>query len=105
MSLTVGTRVWFAGEKRPFDVQAVSASGRFVVCTRPFAARRTVLYCMLDTVQRLRGVDNSMGNSLGYETREDCESAVEQFERGKYTFSARRAPLPLDIIKTRKEQP
>lgn len=95
----VGERVWFADETRPMTVQAVSSSGRFVVCTKPFAARKTVLYSMLDTVLNVRGVDNTIGNSMGYETREQCEHAAQSFELGDHEFSRRRQPIPLHITK------
>lgn len=93
--LVVGQRVYFAEEARPYTVQAVSASGRYAACTKPFAARRTVLYCVVDVVDEVRGVDNSLGNSLGYVTPEQCAEAVALFESGEFGFSERRRPIPL----------
>jgi hypothetical protein len=93
----VGDRLRFAEERRPYTVQAVSASGRYLVCTKPFAARRTVLYTVVDLVDRVRGVDNSIGNSLGYETRADCERAAALFDDGDFGFSHRHRPIPLNV--------
>lgn len=92
-----GVRIKFAEDKRAYTVQAVSASGRYAVCTKPFAARRTVLYTVVDFIDNVRGVDNSLGNSLGYETRIDCEEACAQFESGEFGYSHRRRPIPLVI--------
>jgi hypothetical protein len=91
----VGDRIRFEDEKRPYTVQAISATGRYLACTKPFAARRTVLYTVVDLLARVRGVDNSIGNSLGYETREDCERALDLIEGGLFGFSGRRRPIPV----------
>lgn len=96
----VGDRLKFAGEGGWYTVQAVSVSGRWVVATRP--AFGTVLYSMIDTERGLRGVDNSLGNSLGYETREACERAVSAFDDGEFGFSRRRPPIRLNIREHRR---
>lgn len=96
--LGVGWRVWFAEEKRPYVVQAVSPDRRWVICTKPFAAQRTVLYTVLDRVLKVRGVDN-MIFTLGYETREECEEAVALFHAGEAEHSHRHKPIPLVITK------
>ena len=78
-------------------MQAVSSDGRWVACTKPMNARKTVLYTMVDLREGVRGVDNSLGNSLGYETREQCEAAIADFEAGLFELSKRRCPIPLHI--------
>lgn len=103
--LSVGERVWFEDERMPMTVQAVSLSGRFVAVTRPFAPRQTVLYSVLDVVDGVRGVDDSIGNSLGYETRADCQRAMRLFEKGEFGFSKRRRPIPLRIRKRQRADP
>jgi hypothetical protein len=95
--MNVGDRVWFEEDKRPYTVQAVSKSGRYAACTKPFAARHTVIYTMVDLVDGVRGVDNTIGNSLGYESREDCEAAVDVFDSGEFGFSHRKKPIALRI--------
>lgn len=100
--LEVGDRIKFAEERAGYTVQAVSASGRWAACTRPFPLRRTVIYTLLDTVNMLRGVDNSIGNSLGYETRQDCEEVVAQFERGEFEYSHRMGPIKMVVAWHRK---
>lgn len=100
--LHVGDRVFFEEETRGYTVQAVSPDGRYVACTKPFAAKHTVLYSMLDVENSVRGVDDSIGNSLGYETPDDCQRAVNMFYRGDHGFSGRRRPIPLRIVKVKR---
>jgi hypothetical protein len=92
----VGDKIRFYEERLSYTIQAISVSGRWMACTKPFRVYgpTAVIYTMVDTVEGLRGVDDSMGNSLGYETREDCERSVELFERGEFEFSGRRRPIP-----------
>jgi hypothetical protein len=75
--LPVGGRVWFSEEKRPYTVQA--RSRRFLVCTKAFAARRTVLYTVVDLKERIRGTENLVFG-MGAETREDCEAMIDRLE-------------------------
>lgn len=70
----VGDRVWFLEQARPYKVQAISASGRYLVCTKPFSVKRTVLYTVVD---------------------EECEHAAAMFDAQQFTFSQRRKPIRL----------
>lgn len=88
-------KVYFHGEKLPYTVQAVSTSGRWAVCTKPFAARRTVIYSVVDLERKLRGIDNHFG--YGYETKRQCKVACRLFTFGWLEYSGRRRPIPLLI--------
>lgn len=92
-----GDRVWFVGQRMGYTVQAVSDNGRYAVCTKPFNARHTVLYCVVDFKERVRGVDNTIGNAYGYETKTQCKVACRLFTFGILKFSHRRQPIPLWI--------
>ena len=59
-ALPVGSRIWFKEEKRPYKVRA--ADGRFLVCTKPFKPRKTVLYCIQHT-ETMTTTTNEQGNS------------------------------------------
>jgi len=121
MRFEVGERVTFAEDPNPFTVQAVSASGRWVAATREWCqwdidrAHEEGLaelfdedllggwpkigdcvYTVVDTQQGMRGVDDAIG-SLGYETREDCERALAEFESGRFEFSHRSQPIELRL--------
>ena len=75
--LKVGARVWFDGEVQGYTVQARSA--RYLVCTKPFNARKTVLYTIIDLVENVRGTENLIFCS-GFETQGKCEEAIERLE-------------------------
>lgn len=76
--MEIGQKVRFEGERKSFTVQAVSESGRWVALTQPFNLRNTVMYTVIDWELGIRGADNCFG--LGYETPEQCQDALAQFE-------------------------
>lgn len=90
-----GDKIGFEEERNSYTVRAVSTDGRWVVCTKQFAALDTVLYAVVDFQEQLRGRDNYGG--LGYETRAQCQRAVEMFESGEAEHSRRHQPIPLRI--------
>jgi hypothetical protein len=93
--LTVDGRVWFAEEKLPYTVQA--RSRRFLVCSKPFAARRTVLYCIIDLEECVRGPENLIFG-MGAETREQCEEMLDRLEREEDpTEVSERRCIPLKV--------
>ena len=89
--IKVGNRIKFAEEKQRYTVQA--RSDNFIICTKPFNPRRTVIYTIIDIAQGLRNRDNLVFG-FGYETREDCEQNIAWLESGEMELSHRR---PLDI--------
>jgi hypothetical protein len=91
----VGARVAFAEEKMAYTIQA--RSERYLICTKPFNARRTVLYTIVDLVGKIRGPDNLLFSN-GYETREDCEKRLAELidpETCVEISHRRRIPLKL----------
>lgn len=92
----LGMKIRFADEKQSYTVQAVSPSGRFVVCTKPFNARRTVLYSVIDLAQGIRGADNRVFG-MGYETPEECQYAAAAFDAGAYFAHLAAGDAALDI--------
>lgn len=71
----VGTRIWFAEEKQPYRVRA--RSSRYLVCTKPFNPKRTVLYSIIDLEEKVRGPENLVFG-MGAETDENCVEMVER---------------------------
>lgn len=97
----VGSRVYFDGERMPYTIQA--RDERFLVCTKPFAARRTYIYSIVDLQRGERGPDNMIfGRAGGYETRGDCEDALRELadERSSLEVS-RRCCVPLHVTKVK----
>lgn len=67
----VWSKIWFKWEKRPYTVQASNI--HFCICTKPFSAKKTVLYTIIDWVREIRWWDNLIFWMYWYETKEDCE--------------------------------
>lgn len=96
--LAVGDRINFASEKRCYTVQATD--GRYAVCTKPFAACRTVMYTIVDLEEEIRGTEDLIFG-FGFGTRQECEEALERLRAGDSGIS-RRNRVPLDIVEVRK---
>jgi len=77
MDIGVGDRIWFVEERRPYTVRA--RSDRYLVCTKPFAARNTVIYTVVDLQEKVRGTENLIFGA-GAESDEDCRQMVDRLE-------------------------
>lgn len=78
----------FIGEKRPYRVRC--RDERFIICTKPFNPKRTVLYFIADLQDGIRGPDD-MVFCLGYETDEQCAERLKDLESGRMEVSLRRS--------------
>ena len=92
-SLKVGDKVKFEDFKQKFTVRARSAN--FIILTKPFNLKRTVLYTIIDIYQLIRGKDNMIFCN-GYETDEQCEKALIRLDNGDMEVSSRNYVL-LDV--------
>lgn len=93
MKVSVGDKVFVPKEKRPYRVRA--RDDRYIICTKPFNPKHTVLYFIVDLKRKMRGPDNMIFCS-GYETDEDCEERLKELQDGEIEVSMRRG-IPLDI--------
>ena len=91
--LKVGDKVRIRGEKLLYTVQA--RDERYIICTKPFNIKHTVLYFILDLKQGIRGPDN-MVFCMGYETRDQCQERLKDLQRGYAEVSLRRC-VPLGM--------
>ena len=92
---SVGDRIWFKSEKRPYRVKA--SDERFVVCTKPHNPQRTVLYTIIDFKRQVRGTENLVF-CMGFETDELCKEALERLQKGESEVTYRNY-VPLDIVR------
>ena len=76
-SAPVGSALYFAEEKAPYRIKA--RSDRYLVCTKPFNLKKTVIYTVVDLEERIRGTENLVFG-MGAETTEDCEEMVARLE-------------------------
>lgn len=93
MGVKVGDKVYLPGEKRPYRVRA--RDERYIICTKPYNPQHTVLYFIIDLVEKWRAPDN-MVLCFGYETDEECNDRLKELQEGKIELSRRRG-IPLDI--------
>lgn len=92
--IPVGAKIWFAEEKQGYTVRASNVA--FCVCTKPFNARKTVLYTIIDWERGERNYENLIFG-WGAETDEECEEMLERLTTGKSGVS-HRGPLPINIV-------
>jgi len=93
--LPIGAKVWFEGEKQGYTVRASNAA--FAVLTKPFNARKTVLYCIIDWESDLRGPENLLFG-IGAETSQECAEMLQRVTMGDSALSSRHS-APLVITK------
>ncbi len=92
-TLNPGDKVWFDSTRMAFTVRCSNA--RFAICTRPFALKKTVLYCIVDLVEKVRGPEDLV-LGFGVETDQQCQEMLERVTKGESRVSQRNA-LPLAI--------
>lgn len=102
-TVVVNQRVKFSEEGHPYKVMA--RSDRYIVLTKPFNAKKTVLYTIIDLVDNVRGTENLLFGA-SFETSKSCEEAIQRLHGlGNYldfttTISHRnRVNLNIDYIK------
>ena len=69
----VGQKIGFEGESKRYTVRA--CSDRFAICTKPFNAKRTVLYTIIDLEKNIRGTENLIF-CMGFQSDEECQEAL-----------------------------
>lgn len=75
--INVGDKIKFERETHRYTVRAKGK--RYLVCTKPFNARRTVLYTVVDSIKNIRGTEN-LTFSMGAETTQECEEMIARLE-------------------------
>lgn len=99
----VGSKIKFKSEKQRYTVRASNTA--YAICTKPFNARHTVLYTIVDNIHKVRGPENLVFG-FGAETSEDCEEMLERVTSGETEVSYRHG-IALDLeyiyIETKEE--
>ena len=91
--LNVGDKVYIHEHKRPFTVR--TRDERYIICTKPYNPRHTVIYFIIDLERNVRGTDNSVF-CMGYETGKDCVERLKELRSGLLEVSYRNC-VPLDV--------
>lgn len=77
LTAKVGDKIWFAEEVQGYTVRA--RNNRFIICTKPFNPKRTVLYTIIDLEREVRGPCNMIFGP-GFETDEQIEGAMQRLQ-------------------------
>lgn len=85
-SAKVGDKVYFAEEVRGYRV--IARNERYLICTKPFNPKKTVLYTIVDSQDLVRGTENYIF-CHGAETVEQCEQMLERISSGETQISHR----------------
>lgn len=93
--IPVGAKIWFAGERQGYTVRASNVA--FCICTKPFNAQKTVLYCIIDWEEQRRGPENLVFGSSAT-TDEECDEMLIRLTFGETEVSHRHG-VPLVIEK------
>ncbi|HEX8607204.1 MAG TPA: hypothetical protein VF679_01045 [Pedobacter sp.] len=79
--IKIGSKIYFEGEKYGYRVEAFSEN--FILCWKPFNARQTYLYSIIDLERDVRGPDNLIfGSFEPYNTQEGAAANLAALERG-----------------------
>lgn len=98
--MKLGQKIWFEGEVQGYRIKACDE--RYFICTKPFNARKTVIYTIIDKEKDIRGTENLIF-CMGFETDEDCQEALDRLQRGESEVSYRNR-TPLRIRKPENEE-
>lgn len=87
-NLKVGDKVKFESEKHRYTVQA--KSDRYIICTKPFNARKTYLYTIVDLERLVRGaVGLIFGLTDDVNSPEKAQECINDLKNGEYEVSHR----------------
>ncbi len=92
-----GDKLWLDDEKKPYKIRACDE--RYLICTKPFNPKRTVLYTIIDLKEEIRGTENLVFG-MGFESDEDCIEALKRLnDTVNPSEISRRNRVPLVIIR------
>lgn len=74
LNLKVGDKIKFISEKQRYTIKA--KDDRYIICTKPFNIKKTVLYTIIDLKRYVRGANNMVFNPYDYSTQEDINTCL-----------------------------
>jgi len=82
----IGDKLYVTGEVKPYTVRA--RDERYIIATKPYNLRHTVLYFIIDLIKGWRGPDDRVF-CFGYETPEDISERLHELSNGEMEVSRR----------------
>jgi len=96
----VGRKIKFQAEKQRYTI--IGKTDRYLICIKPFNARRTYMYTIVDLVEQERGPDHWLLGNYCYEDTEDVVRCLKDLVSGECKLSPRRSiPLDLEVLNER----
>jgi hypothetical protein len=88
--MKIGDKIKIPNQRNRFTIRAFDK--RFIIMTKPFNARKTYLYSIIDLQELLRGPDNLIfGNYNCYE--KEADKCLKQLQNGEIEISHRRCKV------------
>lgn len=85
-SLRVGDKIKFISEKQRYTIKA--KSDRFLICTKPFNPKKTVLYTIVDLERLVRGRDNLVFTHYDYRNQDGIDRCLKDLvDRTEFPIS------------------
>lgn len=96
-NLKVGDKIKFESEKQRYTI--VAKSDRYIICTKPFNARKTYLYTIIDLERLVRGAVNLIfGLAWDLNIPEEATECLQELDEGRVEVSHRNCVM-LDVEK------
>lgn len=94
-SLKVGDKIKFESEKQRYNI--IAKSDRFIICTKPFNARKTFLYTIVDLERLVRGaIGLVFGLAWDFDIPEELAECLQELDTEKVEVSHRNC-IKLDV--------
>ena len=87
MEYKVGDKIKFAEEKSPYTIRA--CDNRYLICTKPYNPKRTVLYTIVDLQEGIRGANFFIFNIYDYVFTSECRLCLRDLISGQCEISHR----------------
>lgn len=82
-----GDKIKFTEEKRRYTI--VACDNRYLICTKPFNAKKTYLYTIVDLEEEIRGTDGYLFTKYNYTRKEEAQQYLDELNCGKCEISHR----------------
>ena len=83
----VGDKIRFKGEVKPYTIRA--CDDRYLICTKPYNLKYTVLYTIVDLKKNIRGTDWWIFGIYDYRMKDECEQCLRDLNSGETEISKR----------------
>ena len=89
VKVSPGDKIKMHGEVQRYTINA--CDGRFIIASKPFNAKKTYIYTIIDLDANWQGPDNYLFGfkDLSYDNKKDCKKALKYLNSGELGISYR----------------